>query len=1151
MEFNKPAPLKMTGNMTQNFKFFKQQVEIYMTATETDGKSKEIQVARLLNLMGTEALKVYNTLAPEKEKDKEISAILNRMEKYCSPRTNEIMAHYKFFTAKQNDDSFDVYLTRLKELIKPCNFGVLEDKLLKTQIILGIQCRDTLERLLREDMTLEKVVSFCQSVEAAEINCKELGKSAEVHHIVNKKFSSSKSKATINSCTRCGNTHSINACPAYGKVCNKFKRLNHFSSLCKSKFDTVPKINKNNKSNFKKENKNFFKQNLINTVDSETELNDDDDLIFSINQVKLSETDYKKWFQIIYVNNVQINFQLDTGAETNVLPYKWYKIINTKEPIQQTKTKIESYGGYKLSTIGTVVLKCKIKGFVKNVQFIIIDHPNCVPILGLNTCISLNLVQRINQLNVNKSSKLDKFICTNKEVFEGLGTFPDIVKIKIIDGVVPKANPPRRVPLAIKTRLEQTLKTLTNKQIIEPVNEPVEWVNNIVIVEKSNKTLRVCIDPSELNKYIVREFYPIPTLEEIIPKLTNKNIFCVFDLKDGFHQLKLDKKSSDYCTFSSPFGCYKFLRAPFGLASIPEIFQKLTNKYFGDIDNVTVYFDDILCATNTIEEMDTTVKEVVARAKKYNIKFNSNKVQFYQNEVKYLGLLFSKEGMRPDNDRITAIKELGIPKNKKELQQILGTINYLRKFIPNLSEISSPYRELLKKNVIWQWTDKNTELLNKIKNLISEASILNNFDINKPIVLQCDSSQNALGCCLLQDSKPVAFASRSLTSTESNYAQIEKELLSVTFSLSKFHNYIYGSKIIVKNDHLPLVSLMKKPIDKIKNNRLRRLRIKTLPYTFNLEYVPGPKLFIADLLSRNIVHRPVNDDSELTEIVHTVQVAPELIISGEKLKLFQKETQDDEILSRVIKYYKEGWPKNVNKNINGEIKHYCNNKVDITVQDSLVYFNNKLIIPKNLRKTILKLLHETHLSAQKQKSLVKSIFYWPGINSDILGLVESCNICQKFKRNQIKQTLINHEIPKLPFIKIGLDIAEFRGLNYLVVVDYYSRWLEIIKIKQKDTMTIISKLKPLFSKFGIPMEVIADNMPCGSVEFQRFAKEWEFEVKTSSPHYPRSNGLAEKGVDIAKKMIQKSNEDNQDLELYLLNYRNSKVAKLDYTPAQL
>jgi len=139
MEFYKPAPLKMTGNLPQNFKFFKQQIEIYITATETDTKSKGVQVARLLNLMGADALKVYNTLITDKDKDTEVSGILEKLEKYCSPRVNEIMAHYKFFTAKQNEDPFDVYLTHLKELVKPCNFGTMETKLLKTQIVLGIK----------------------------------------------------------------------------------------------------------------------------------------------------------------------------------------------------------------------------------------------------------------------------------------------------------------------------------------------------------------------------------------------------------------------------------------------------------------------------------------------------------------------------------------------------------------------------------------------------------------------------------------------------------------------------------------------------------------------------------------------------------------------------------------------------------------------------------------------------------------------------------------------------------------------------------------------------------------------------------------------------------------------------------------------------
>lgn len=264
--------------------------------------------------------------------------------------------------------------------------------------------------------------------------------------------------------------------------------------------------------------------------------------------------------------------------------------------------------------------------------------------------------------------------------------------------------------------------------------------------------------------------------------------------------------------------------------------------------------------------------------------------------------------MKHDNDRINVIRELALPNNKKELQRILGIINYVRQFIPNLAELSSPLRELLKNKILWQWTNKHTELFNKIKTLISESSMLNNFDINKQIVLQCDSSKDALGCCLLQDSKPVAYASRSLTETETNYAQIEKELLSITFSLSKFHNYVYGQDIIINNDHLPLVSLVKKPIDKIKNNRLKRLRLKLLPYTFKLEYVPGSKLFIADLLARNIIQRPNSDDTDLTDVVHTVNISHELVMSDKKLKLYQKETQDDEALNTVVRYYNEGWP---------------------------------------------------------------------------------------------------------------------------------------------------------------------------------------------------------------------------------------------------
>jgi len=243
------------------------------------------------------------------------------------------MAHYKFFTAKQNEDPFEVYLTHLKELVKPCNFGTMETKLLKTQIVLGIQSRDTLERLLREVMTIEKVIAYCQSVEAAEKNCKELEKTTEVNQI-------KRTKTTTNNCIRCGTTHSINICSAYSKTYNKCKLSNHFTSMCKTKVDFAPKTNKvKKKFNNKINKKSSYKQNIINTVKNESDSDNDENYTIAINQIINYKIKEKKWFQTILVNGIEITFQLDSGAETNILPLKIYKKLKNKEEIKKLKFK--------------------------------------------------------------------------------------------------------------------------------------------------------------------------------------------------------------------------------------------------------------------------------------------------------------------------------------------------------------------------------------------------------------------------------------------------------------------------------------------------------------------------------------------------------------------------------------------------------------------------------------------------------------------------------------------------------------------------------------------------------------------------------------------------------------------------------------------
>ncbi|KAL1447250.1 hypothetical protein WDU94_013945 [Cyamophila willieti] len=545
-----------------------------------------------------------------------------------------------------------------------------------------------------------------------------------------------------------------------------------------------------------------------------------------------------------------------------------------------------------------------------------------------------------------------------------------------------------------------------------------------------------------------------------------------------------------------------------------------------------------------------TLLEIVSVARANNVKFNVNKIQYFVSEVNYLGMVFSEAGMKPDTARVESIKNLKSPCSRKELQSIVGMINYLRPFIPHLSDLLVPFRDLLKKSTIFCWNNIHEKQLVKVKDVICNLSLLHTFDFSKPIEIQADASQFALGCTLLQDKKPVFFASRNLSPSECNFAQVEKELLSICFSFKKFHNFLYGhSNITVYTDHNPLISIAKKPLNAIPNNRLRRLRLKLLPYTFTVKYLPGKHMYVADLLSRAVKDCNVEDDETLVEMVHTV---------GSRVE-FQKDSQNkytsatlqDPILSQVLNWYSNGWPTSLGQDNHSELLHFFNVRSEITCENDLVYFQNRLVIPKVVRKHVLNLIHETHLNFEKSKLTAQKFFYWPGMLSDLKNFIVSCPICQRFQRSKIKDPLKSHDMFDIPFYKVGVDIAEYNKKSFLILIDYYSRWIEVATLKDKSACSVINSLKNMFARFGIPKIVISDNVPFNSAEFIAFSREWDFNSHTISPHHSQSNGLAEKAVGIVKNMLDKATHSKQDIQLYILNYRNSPVAGLMYSPAQL
>lgn len=733
-----------------------------------------------------------------------------------------------------------------------------------------------------------------------------------------------------------------------------------------------------------------------------------------------------------------------------------------------------------------------------------------------------------------------------EDLFKGLGKFEVPYKILLKENAIPKANAPRRVPLAIKKKLKDKLDSLEKNKIIEKTTGYSEWVNNLVTVEKKDKekSLRICIDPAALNESIIDEHFLLPTFEELSVDLYDAKYFSVLDLKDGFWHIELEQESRDLCTFATPFGNYKFLRLPFGIKTAPQVFQKMNFAIFGDIKNVSIYMDDILIRGKTREEHDEALLAVLNRAREKNVKFNINKLKIAVTEVRYLGHIFSENKITPDPERIKSIRVMKHPANKKDLQTYLGVINYMRSFIPNLSELTASFRDLLKKNVIFTWTQKHTEIFEQIKTLIVNSPLLVPFDERKEIKIQCDASQNGLGCCLLQDNKPIAFASRSLTDSEKHYSQIEKEFLSILFSCRKFSFFTYGRTITVVNDHKPLLGIMKKEIHKIPSSKLQKIRLKLLNFDIRLQYASGKTIHIADYLSRYTNETDMTDeDKTITDSVLSIHA------SEDKINEFILETGKDVILKRIKDYCLKGWPENRTK-CPEELRYFYKIKDDIMIENGILFYGERIIVPSSMRDKILIQIHEPHFGIVKTKKRAKNSIYWPGIDSDIENIIAKCSVCLKYAHRNQNEPLVCHEIPERPFEKIGCDVLEFKGKNYLVIVDYYSKWIELKQLRRKQAKDINEKLLEAFSQFGIPLTVIADNMPFGSLECREFAKEFDFKFETSSPYHPRSNGLAERSVQICKNILKKTKNEHE-VQNALLEYRLTPTKDLEYSPSQL
>ena len=452
-----------------------------------------------------------------------------------------------------------------------------------------------------------------------------------------------------------------------------------------------------------------------------------------------------------------------------------------------------------------------------------------------------------------------------------------------------------------------------------------------------------------------------------------------------------------------------------------------------------------------------------------------------------MGNVITANGLKPDPSKIDAIIHMSPPENRQSLQRFLGMVKYLTPFLPNESSITAPLRTLLKKDVLWSWEHEKESAFQQIKNALTQPIILQFFNVNKPVTIQTDASQSGIGSCLMQENRPVAYASRALADTEKNYSQIEKEMLAICFACAKFHQYTYGQQVEVLTDHRPLETIFKKPIA-IATPRLQRMLLQLQRYSLEVMFVPGKYMYVADTLSRaylsdnSICGTPDDIEIMVHSLVSTLPMTPA------KLTEFKSAVAEDMTIQCIKRHIKYGWPKSC-KSLSSDLQPYWNIRDSLHEADDLVFYGEKLVVPTKLQQSMLSLLHESHMGAEKSKACARQILFWPGMSSDIERTVNECPVCHTFKPNNQKETLMPHEVPHRPWQKVAADIMTLEKDN-LVVVDYYSKYPEIVLLNGKTASKIITQMKYIFARHGIPEELICDNMPFNSTEFSDFASKW-------------------------------------------------------------
>ena len=386
-------------------------------------------------------------------------------------------------------------------------------------------------------------------------------------------------------------------------------------------------------------------------------------------------------------------------------------------------------------------------------------------------------------------------------------------EIELEEGAIPFKEPLRRVGADRQKIADDQIKLLSTMGMIRPSKSP--FASAVVLVKKTDGTMRFCVDFRRLNDITVKDAFPLPMISEHLGKLGAAKFFTSLDMGSAFWQVPLTKESIPRTAFTTADNLWEWTRMPFGLCNATATFQRLMTRAIGDITSkygnlVLCYVDDILIATNTVEQHVERLKEVFECLQKAGLKLKAAKCKIMETSVKFLGRTVSEKGIMPDAGQVQKILDWQSPDTKSQLESFIGLANYYREFIKDFAKIIAPLNKLKSKNVEFVWTDETEEAFQNVKIALTTEPVLALPNEEGLFILDTDASAVAIAGILQQKQMVrgvektvvINYGSRGLRGSERNYGAAKLEMLAALIFIEHNRKFLYGKRFIIRCDNM-------------------------------------------------------------------------------------------------------------------------------------------------------------------------------------------------------------------------------------------------------------------------------------------------------------------------------------------------------------